>query len=773
MYTPSRTDKSPTELWMVIGLCVAITLAALTAGWLTWDLRHQHELTAEVLRFHPEQALERLQSNQVDRDRQIQSFTVVCIALLFLTAGLAFSLRSLTRHREMLNESQSLAQLSIVAQATSNAVVLLDAAGVVGWTNKAFERLTGYDQHAAAGRALSDLLLSEKHTTAKQELAKAFRKSQPFQGERLCHHRDGNSFWANYHFSPVRDESAHAVRGWVAIGWDTTMEHRARLALETATREAEMASRSKSAFLANLSHEIRTPMNVILGMCELVLDTQLDVNQRGYLTTLESSAESLLDLLNDVLDLSRIEAGRLDLDEIDFNLADLLRETIQQMSVIATQRNLELRWQMLPEVPCWLRGDPLRLRQVLVNLVGNALKFTRQGEVAVGVSCDDVSADPLMISIRVRDTGIGIAPDNLQQIFEAFTQADTSTTRHYGGTGLGLAISSQLVELMNGHIGVESQLEQGSTFHFSVPLQRAVGPGETLPMASANDFAGEPQPPMQRLPNPSSSRPLHVLVADDHAPNRVLAQQVLEKRGHQVSTAQNGEEVLMELDRGAFDIVLMDVQLPVMDGLQATAAIRQRERGTNAHVPIVALTAYAMKGDRERCLEAGMDGYLSKPLRVNELIKLIASLTDFNGAARRDEHGDAAADRTEPCPVAPPLAVTTAAGDIDFARALDRMAGDEDLLHSQMEFFLAEAPHLAEQVSMALVERDAEHLRLHAHRLRGLVATFDHAAAMELAQQLERAALDEDYSDVEFSARQLKSHVQELAAAIRSQLSPR
>ena len=521
----------------------------------------------------------------------------------------------------------------------------------------------------AGGQPLTELLLSEKRTTVKKELLEAFRRQQPFQDEHLFHRRDGNSFWANFHFSPVHDEGKQTVRGWVGIGSDVTIEHRTRRALEAATREAESASRGKSAFLANLSHEIRTPLNAILGMCELTLDTQLDVNQRGYLTTLQSSAESLLELLNDVLDLSRIEAGRLELDEVDFNLADLLRETMQQMSVLGEQKNLAIYLHLSPELPHWFHGDPLRLRQIITNLVGNAIKFTRQGEVAVDVSSDDLTADRLTLLFRVRDTGIGVAPENLKRIFDAFTQADTSTTRGYGGTGLGLAISSELVELMNGDIGVESQPGRGSTFHVSLPLRRAAKPGVTEPTASAIDLAGGSQLTTQRQRGASSNRPLHVLVADDYAPNQVFASKVLEKRGYQVTVVQNGAEALLELERGAFDVVLMDVQMPVMDGLQTTAAIRQRERSTHDHLPIVALTAYAMKGDRDRCIEAGMDGYLSKPLQVNELLKLIKSLTEPSGSANRDGHDEAAAGTTEPCAVELPPAASTGAQGIDFARA--------------------------------------------------------------------------------------------------------
>ncbi len=624
--------------------------------------------------------------------------------------------------REALRESE--AKYRSLVSNIPDVAWTADANGKFVFISKNIERVSGFSlgEVYERGANLYLVCLDPRDASRVTEAFRAlFAEGKPYDVE--CRVRRKNGEWIWVHDRAFTTYEKNGVRYADGLLSDITLRKRAEEELHRAKVAAETASRAKSEFLAVMSHEIRTPMNGIIGMTELALDTELTSEQREYLGIVRESADALLTLIDDILDFSRIEAGKLRLAQEQFDLNDTLDGAIKALAIRARHKGLKLACHIPADVPVSLLGDSGRLRQVVLNLVGNAIKFTECGEVALTVRLASQTTKEAELHFSVADSGIGIPQEQQQRIFDAFAQADSSATRKYGGAGLGLSISSRLVGMMKGRVWVESEVGKGSTFHFTA---RFGLPTELAPRREAKTETRLRGLPALELVAPPRSRPpfqaprnLRVLLAEDNRVNQVLVMHLLDRQGHSVTLAADGREVIRAFERTDFDLVLMDVQMPEMDGFEATAAIRAKERVSGSHVPIIALTAHAMKGDRERCLAAGMDGYLAKPIRENELQEVMEGVLaglPLPAATAREERREKV---------------------LDSAAALDRVGGDRKLLGELARLFQGECAKLLAAVHEAVTRRDPRALERAAHSLKSSVGNFAASATYKAAERVE------------------------------------
>jgi PAS domain S-box-containing protein len=646
------------------------------------------------------------------------------------------------------------------------------------FTNQEWSRMSGMSAESALGKGWAFAVHPDDRGHAAKRWQQALLLNTEFEAEFRFLHPDGSVRWVYSRAATVPSDP----RERVGIAIDITARRQAEESLLRAKDLAEAATRAKSEFLAKMSHEIRTPMNGVLGMLELALETQLAPDQKDYVDTARASAANLLGIINDILDVSKIEARKLELEAVPFSLRQLLEEALKPLNQLARAKGLSFELDVGLHVVDGLHGDALRLQQVLLNLVGNAIKFTRKGGIRVTVAQTGTDDQQVSLAFSVRDTGIGIPADRVQSIFEPFTQVERVGTM--SGTGLGLTISSQLVELMGGCIGVQSKVGSGSVFSVELSFPRANLDPESLASSTVKSTGRYQSPP----------RRLRVLVAEDNAVNARVVRHFLEKAGAEVTVAENGTVALEQALATDFHLLVLDVQMPELTGLQVCEAIRQHEKVSGGHRPIVMLTAQAMKGDREECLAAGADDYVTKPVTRRTLFSAIARLMDQGafGQPQSSGHlpiavalaGESSSSRlptakpvsekpvAAPAPaperVPSPDLLTLSSDVLDRVELLARIDGDRVLLAEIVRLFVEERPGLIESMEHALRDGDARELAQAAHKAKGAFGNLSAPLAQQAAVELELLARHGELALATDVFLRLRMQVERLEAELRA-----
>ena len=667
--------------------------------------------------------------------------------------------------REWLRREAALRkQYSDLFENSTDAIYTHDLELSITSFNRAAELLTGYNRDEILAKKITDLLTPESAQRATEMLCRKLNGHEPTTYEVELVAKDGHRIPVEVSTSLIEEEGR--IAGIQGAARDISERKRTEEEWRQAKEVAEAASRAKSEFLANVSHEIRTPLNGVIGMTQLLLETRPTEEQREYLAAIEASAASLLRVIEDILDFSKIEARKLDLEAVEFSLHDTLRDAVKSLAFQAQQKGLELRLEVPPGLPALFQGDPARLRQVILNLLGNAIKFTDHGVVVLSVEKQSENLDEFSFHFSVRDTGIGVPPEKQQAVFEPFVQADGSYSRRFSGTGLGLAICSKLVGMMDGRIWLESEVNKGSTFHFTAGFRRLPPRLENALPSDFQHLRRTELLPVRPAPAPNG-RSLRILLVEDNEVNRIMVSRTLEKNGHRVVAASDGGQAVATVRRsrcGAFDLILLDVQMPGMDGFETTAAIRAHELLSGGRVPIIALTACAMPGDRELRLAAGMDGYLAKPLQNQQLLDLLREY-----GARPPEtpgHSSGSLLHPETQPVEP------GSEPLDERTLLDHVQGNRQLLNSLIEVYLRQSPSLLAAAQRAFEERNGQALARAAHSIKGSVGSFLARPSIQTAALLEAAAEQADFPRAQEALIILQDELERLDAALRSLSGP-